>query len=108
MSKHRTLVFKEIEPCIGLITLNRPDKLNAINVDMLDDFNDLFAVMTKDDAIRVLIITGQAGGFAPVQTSTRHLLTRIQRPCPIRRNISGWPRRGMQLLSLGFEKSPSL
>ena len=63
MSKYRTFIFKEIEPCVGLVTLNRPDKLNAINVEMLDDFNELFAVLTKDDAIRVLIITGAGRGF---------------------------------------------
>lgn len=63
MSKYRTFIFEEIEPCVGLVTLNRPDKLNAINVEMLDDFNELFAALTKDDAIRVLIITGAGRGF---------------------------------------------
>ena len=63
MSKYRTFIFEEIEPCVGLVTLNRPDKLNAINVEMLDDFIELFAALTKDDAIRVLIITGAGRGF---------------------------------------------
>jgi len=63
MSRYRTFIFEETEPCVGLVTLNRPDKLNAINVEMLDDFNELFAVLTKDDAIRVLIITGAGRGF---------------------------------------------
>lgn len=63
MSKYGTFIFEEIEPCIGLVTLNRPDKLNAINIEMLDDFNELFAALTKDDAIRVLIITGAGRGF---------------------------------------------
>jgi len=63
MNNYRTFIFKEIEPCVGLVTLNRPDKLNAINVEMLDDFNELFAVLTRDDAIRVLVITGAGRGF---------------------------------------------
>jgi enoyl-CoA hydratase len=63
MSQYRTFVFKEIEPSVGLVTLNRPDKLNAINVEMLDDFNELFAALCDDDKIRVLIITGEGRGF---------------------------------------------
>jgi len=63
MSKYCTFIFEEIEPFIGLVTLNRPDKLNAINVEMLDDFNELFAALSKDEAIRVLIITGAGRGF---------------------------------------------
>jgi enoyl-CoA hydratase len=63
MINYRTFIFEEIEPFVGLVTLNRPDKMNAINVEMLDDFNELFAALTKDDKIRVLIITGAGRGF---------------------------------------------
>lgn len=63
MSRYRTFVFKEIEPSVGLVTLNRPDKLNAINVEMLDDFNELFAALGNDDKIKVLVITGEGRGF---------------------------------------------
>jgi enoyl-CoA hydratase/carnithine racemase len=30
---------------------------------MLDEFNDLFVRLSKDDAIRILIITGAGRGF---------------------------------------------
>ncbi len=63
MKTYRTFNIEEIEPRVGLVTLNRPEQLNAINVAMLDEFNDLFAVLSKDDAIRVLIITGAGRGF---------------------------------------------
>ncbi len=63
MSKYQTFIFTEIEPKVGLVTLNRPEQLNAINVAMLDEFKDLFAVLSKDDAIRILIITGGGRGF---------------------------------------------
>ena len=59
----RTFTVDEIEPRIGLVTLNRPDRLNAINVEMLDEFNALFADLAKDDAFRVLILTGAGRGF---------------------------------------------
>jgi enoyl-CoA hydratase len=63
MKEFQTFLFEEIEPGAGLVTLNRPEQLNAINVAMLDDFNELFTILTKDDAIRVLIITGSGRGF---------------------------------------------
>jgi enoyl-CoA hydratase/carnithine racemase len=63
MSKYHTFIFTEIESGVGLVTLNRPDQLNAINVEMLDEFSHLFAVLAKDDAIRILIITGAGRGF---------------------------------------------
>ncbi len=63
MRKYQTFIFTEIEPRVGLVTLNRPDQLNAINVEMLNEFEDMFAVLSKDDAIRILIVTGSGRGF---------------------------------------------
>lgn len=63
MSKYSTIIFEKIEPGVGLVTMNRPDHLNAINTQMLDDFQDLFADLVNNDTIRVLIITGAGRGF---------------------------------------------
>ena len=59
----KRLLSEEIEPQIGLVTLNRPDRLNAINDRMLDDFDELLRILDRDDAIRVLLITGEGRGF---------------------------------------------
>lgn len=58
-----TLLYEEIEPQIGQVTLNRPDRLNAINDRMLDDFSELLGVLDREDAVRVLVITGAGRGF---------------------------------------------
>jgi len=58
-----TITYREIEPQIGLVTMNRPDRLNAINDRMLDDFNELLRILDRDDSVRVLIITGEGRGF---------------------------------------------
>ena len=58
-----TIKFEEPEPGIGLITLNRPDRLNAINMDMLDDLHSLFYQLRTMEGVRVLIITGAGRGF---------------------------------------------
>ncbi|MCP4668124.1 MAG: enoyl-CoA hydratase/isomerase family protein, partial [Deltaproteobacteria bacterium] len=59
----RTIKFEEPEPGIGCMTLNRPDRLNAINLDMLEDLHALFYALHGREDVRVLVITGQGRGF---------------------------------------------
>lgn len=72
-----TLTFQEIEPRIGLVTLNRPDRLNAINDRMLDEFDALLRTLDRDDAIRVLVITGAGRGFC-AGADLKEVVTRAQ------------------------------
>ncbi|HSO71727.1 MAG TPA: enoyl-CoA hydratase-related protein [Thermodesulfobacteriota bacterium] len=72
-----TLTFKEIEPRIGLVILNRPDRLNAINDRMLDDFDELLGALDRDDALRVLVIVGQGRGFC-AGADLKEIATRAQ------------------------------
>jgi enoyl-CoA hydratase len=58
-----TMIFAEPEPGVGIVTLNRPDRLNAINPEMVADFEALFAALAEDETIRVLILTGAGRGF---------------------------------------------
>lgn len=60
---YETLTFEEPEEGIGLITLNRPERLNAMNTGMLDDLYALFADLEKRESIRVLLLTGAGRGF---------------------------------------------
>jgi len=60
---YKTINFEEIEPEIGLLTLNRPESLNALSLKMLDDLYSLFAFLNSDLKIRVLIITGAGRGY---------------------------------------------
>ena len=59
----KTIRFEETEPRIGLITLNRPDLLNALNLDMLKDLHTLFYELRSREDVRVLVITGEGRGF---------------------------------------------
>lgn len=44
---------------IGLITINRPSKLNALNKVTIQELHDVFKSLENDDAVRVIIITGE-------------------------------------------------
>ena len=52
-----------IEGAIAKVVLNRPDKLNALNVEMREALCDYFARMRFNDAVRVVIVTGAGRGF---------------------------------------------
>lgn len=55
---------------VGIITLNRPEKLNAINQDVMDDLYYLFDAYEEDPEVRVIVLTGGDGkAFAAVATS---------------------------------------
>jgi enoyl-CoA hydratase len=64
MPSFDTITFDEVEPQIALVKLNRPETLNAMNIEMLDDFEKLFDILLRDDSIRVLILTGNGRGFS--------------------------------------------
>ncbi|WP_333663318.1 enoyl-CoA hydratase/isomerase family protein [Chishuiella changwenlii] len=48
----------EIENKIALVTLNRPQALNALNKNLLEDLSHFFDEALVDDSIRVVILTG--------------------------------------------------
>ena len=60
MSEH--LQF-DVQDGVALVTLNRPEKLNAFTYEMLDDWVDRLAECQKRDDVRAVVITGSGRGF---------------------------------------------
>jgi len=48
---------------IGLVTLNRPDRLNAINHQMVDELNAVLDAIEVDDDVRVVVLHGAGRAF---------------------------------------------
>jgi len=63
MMEYNTIKFEEPEPGLGILTFNRPERLNAISMEMLDDLYAIFNVLEHSDTVRVLVITGAGRGF---------------------------------------------
>lgn len=53
----KNLLFENLEG-IGLITVNRPRALNALNRETLLELDSLFELLSKDKTIQAIIITG--------------------------------------------------
>jgi enoyl-CoA hydratase/carnithine racemase len=49
---------------IATVTFNRPDRLNAINEEMRDDFTQLFSELQTNKEIGVVIFTGEGRAFS--------------------------------------------
>ena len=43
---------------VRVITVNRPDKLNALNRDTLNELTLAFTQAAQDDAVRAVVLTG--------------------------------------------------
>jgi 2-(1,2-epoxy-1,2-dihydrophenyl)acetyl-CoA isomerase len=61
--EYKYLVIKK-EDGIATLTLNRPNKLNALNSEMLDsELPAAIAKIREDDSVRVLVVTGAGRAF---------------------------------------------
>jgi enoyl-CoA hydratase/carnithine racemase len=56
-------VLLERDGHVGLITLNRPERLNAINTDMIARLSEVLLQCEQDRTVRVIILTGAGRGF---------------------------------------------
>lgn len=62
MPKKDVLYTKE--DSIGIITLNRPEKLNALTHEMLHRINSIIEDIKRDDTVRAVILTGSGRTFS--------------------------------------------
>lgn len=59
-----TSISVETRDAVGLVTLNRPDALNALNSALIDELNQALDAFEADSAIGAIVITGSEKAFA--------------------------------------------
>ncbi len=59
-----TCINTETRGRVGVITLDRPDALNAINADLVRELGAALDDFEKDDGIGAIVLTGSAKAFA--------------------------------------------
>ena len=57
------VLLQKVEQGIALLTMNRADKLNALNGDLATALNQAFERIGKDDSVRVVVLTGAGRAF---------------------------------------------
>ena len=56
-------VLYEVSDAVATVTLNRPDRLNAINPELLSDLLDALRQANADPAVHVIVLTGAGRAF---------------------------------------------
>jgi len=59
----KTILYDKADG-VGTITLNRPEKLNAINFEMLEEMWSVLQEVVVDQEVRVVLLTGEGRYFA--------------------------------------------
>lgn len=62
MSAEESLLFDRHGPTV-VLTMNRPERRNALSLDMIVRFADAWAAIDADDTIRSVILTGAEGAY---------------------------------------------
>lgn len=58
-----TIETSSPRPGVTVLTLNRPDRLNAMNHELVQDLHDAFDDLRADHDCRVVVLTGAGRGF---------------------------------------------
>ena len=63
MAKFQTIELQCGQP-VAVLMLNRPQRLNAINKQMLGELQDALDIVEADSSVRVLVVKGAGGNFS--------------------------------------------
>jgi len=84
---YETLLIEKEGP-ISIVTLNRPERLNAINNQLVVDLEDLLAKIEADEETRCIILTGAGRGFCAGADIKETMAGSNSKPLPIRRRYT--------------------
>lgn len=87
---YKSILFEK-EEGIATITLNRPEKLNAIHPALVEEVVGAFEGCLNDDEIRVIVLTGAGRAFSAGDDMTGMGAAWAERP-PVPRRL-GWDER---------------
>ncbi|MCP5092246.1 MAG: enoyl-CoA hydratase/isomerase family protein [Gammaproteobacteria bacterium] len=63
MSNEDQLILFRVEDNVGIITLNRPDKLNAVSWELAEELAALLYSLRDNDEVRAIVLTGAGRAF---------------------------------------------
>jgi enoyl-CoA hydratase/carnithine racemase len=63
MLEPKSFLYEVREGGVGWITLNRPERLNALTFEVYRELTDTFAALRTEDEVRAVVITGAGRAF---------------------------------------------
>src|SRR6478735_7966233 len=51
------------DPAVAVVTLNRPERMNAMSYDVMVPFRDTLLELGQDNTVRAVVVTGAGSGF---------------------------------------------
>jgi enoyl-CoA hydratase/carnithine racemase len=63
MITSNSFLYEKSEPGVATITLNRPERLNALTFEVYRELTDTFAALRTETDVRVVVITGAGKAF---------------------------------------------
>jgi enoyl-CoA hydratase len=63
MSDYETIIYGVDDSGVATITLNRPERRNALSHDLMHELEDAFNTIETDDNVRIAVIAGAAPAF---------------------------------------------
>ena len=63
MKQPVSFLYEPDDQGVATITLNRPERLNALTFEVYRELTDLFATLRDEDGVRVVVITGSGRAF---------------------------------------------
>ena len=84
-------------PDVAVITLNRPDKLNALNFGLVEELHQTLDEVDHDDLCRVVVLTGAGRGFCSGLDLTAPFPDDARRGLSFPRSSMRWQERIAEL-----------
>ncbi|MFT7243354.1 MAG: 2-(1,2-epoxy-1,2-dihydrophenyl)acetyl-CoA isomerase [Candidatus Azotimanducaceae bacterium] len=61
--EHMSDLLEKIENGVAVLTMNRPESLNALSAGMMADLSEAVPRLAEDPAVKVIVLTGAGRGF---------------------------------------------
>ncbi len=107
MSSYEFIQVENKDNGVSIITMNRPDKKNALNKKLIEELHDAFISFDEDDSRRVAVLTGAGETFsAGADLKDMPELWRgiptvgIQTQKPVIAAVSGWCIGGALVMAM--------
>jgi 2-(1,2-epoxy-1,2-dihydrophenyl)acetyl-CoA isomerase len=98
-------ILLRAENHIATITLNRPEKLNAVIPQMVEELIDATSVVARNDTVKVVVLSGAGRAFSAGGDTSAH--TQFQSEDP-KRLMSYFQQLGQVVLNLRNTAKPTL